>query len=79
MVSGKLADKTAVITVGSSGIGLATAKRLILEGATVCITGRNQERLAAAVNNIGGDIHAVQGDVGNLDDLERLYDAISRR
>lgn len=73
---GKLDGKTALITGGSSGIGLATAKRFIMEGATVFITGRSQARLDAAAAEIGGDIHAVQGDVADLEDLDRLYDAI---
>ena len=73
---GKLDGKTAVITGGSSGIGLATAKRFIAEGATVFIMGRRQEQLDAAVAAIGGDIHAVQGDVAKLADLDRLYHVI---
>jgi len=75
---GKLNGKTAIITGGSSGIDLATAKRFIAEGATVFIMGRRQAQLEAAVAAIGGDIHAVQGDVANLVDLDRLYDAVKQ-
>lgn len=73
---GKLDGKTAVITGGSAGIGLATAQRFVAEGATVFIMGRRQAQLDAAVAATGGAIHAVQGDVANLHDLDRLYDAV---
>lgn len=73
---GKLNGKTVVITGGSSGIGLATARRFVAEGATVFMMGRRQERLDAAVAAIGGDVHAVRGDVANSQDLDRLYDAV---
>jgi NAD(P)-dependent dehydrogenase (short-subunit alcohol dehydrogenase family) len=75
---GKLSGKTAVITGGSSGIGLASAKRFAAEGATVFIMGRRQPQLDAAVAAIGGDIYAVQGDVAKLADLDRLYEAVGR-
>jgi NAD(P)-dependent dehydrogenase (short-subunit alcohol dehydrogenase family) len=73
---GKLKGKTAVITGGSSGIGLAAARRFVAEGATVFIMGRRQAQLDAAIAAIGGDIHAVQGDVARLADLDRLYEAV---
>jgi NAD(P)-dependent dehydrogenase (short-subunit alcohol dehydrogenase family) len=75
---GKLQDKIAVITGGSSGIGLATAQRFVKEGAYVFITGRRQEELDKAVVLIGSNVTAVQGDVSNLDDLTRLYKTVER-
>ncbi|MGO9058791.1 MAG: glucose 1-dehydrogenase [Candidatus Binataceae bacterium] len=72
-MSGKLEGKVAVVTGGNSGIGLATAKRFVAEGAYVFITGRRQAELDAAVKEIGANITAVQGDVANLRDLDRLY------
>jgi NAD(P)-dependent dehydrogenase (short-subunit alcohol dehydrogenase family) len=70
---GKLEGKTALVTGGSSGIGLATAKRFVNEGAYVFITGRREPELAAAVKEIGRNVTAVRGDVLNLDDLDRLF------
>ena len=70
---GKLEGKVAVITGGSSGIGLATAQRFANEGARVFITGRRQDELDAAVKLIGKNAIGVQGDVSNLKDLDRLY------
>ena len=70
---GRLEGKTAVVTGGNSGIGLATAKRFAAEGAVVFITGRRQEELNEAVAAIGPGVSAVQGDVSNLDDLDRLF------
>ena len=64
-----LQGKVAVITGGSSGIGLATAKRFVKEGAYVFITGRRQAELDKAVAEIGSNVTAVQGDVSSLDDL----------
>jgi NAD(P)-dependent dehydrogenase (short-subunit alcohol dehydrogenase family) len=75
---GRLQGKTAVITGGSSGIGLATAKRFVAEGATVFIMGRRRDRLDAAIDGIEGDVHAIQGDVANPADLDRLYAAVER-
>jgi NAD(P)-dependent dehydrogenase (short-subunit alcohol dehydrogenase family) len=72
----RLSGKTAVVTGGSAGIGLATAMRFAAEGAVVFIMGRNQDKLDAAVDAIGGAVHAVQGDVAQLDDLDRLYEAV---
>jgi NAD(P)-dependent dehydrogenase (short-subunit alcohol dehydrogenase family) len=70
--------KVAVITGGTSGIGLATAQLLVLEGAHVFITGRRQGELDAAVKLIGRNVTGVQGDVGNLGDLDRLYETVKR-
>ena len=72
-IMGKLDGKVAVVTGGNSGIGLATAKRFVDEGAYVFITGRRQASLDAAVAEIGRNVTGVQGDVANLDDLDRLY------
>jgi NAD(P)-dependent dehydrogenase (short-subunit alcohol dehydrogenase family) len=70
---GRLEGKIAVITGGNSGIGLATAKRFVAEGANVFITGRRREELDRAVEAIGSGVIAVQGDVSHLDDLDRLF------
>jgi len=75
----KHAEKIAVITGGSSGIGLATAQRLVSEGAHVFITGRRQSELDAAVKLIGKNVTAVQGDVSNLADLDRLYATVKKQ
>jgi NAD(P)-dependent dehydrogenase (short-subunit alcohol dehydrogenase family) len=72
-MSNKLEGKVAVITGGSTGIGLATAKRFVSEGAYVFITGRRQAELDAAVKAIGRNVTAVQGDVSQPADLDRLY------
>jgi NAD(P)-dependent dehydrogenase (short-subunit alcohol dehydrogenase family) len=69
----RLEGKVAVITGGSSGIGLATAQRFVEEGANVYITGRRQGELDTAVDQIGKNVTGVQGDVSNLADLDRLY------
>src|SRR3989454_2518268 len=69
----KFQGKVAVVTGGSSGIGLATAKRFVEEGAFVYSTGRRQTELDKAVSLIGHSVTAVQGDVSNLADLDRLY------
>jgi NAD(P)-dependent dehydrogenase (short-subunit alcohol dehydrogenase family) len=74
----RLAGKIALITGGSSGIGLATAKRFINEGATVYITGRRDAELTAAAKEIGGNIIAVTGDASNLGDLDQLFAQIQR-
>ena len=75
---GKLDGKAAVITGGNSGIGLATAQRFVNEGAYVFITGRRQSELDAAVKQIGKNVTAVQGDVSNLADLDRLYATLKK-
>src|SRR5712671_1909089 len=74
----KLEGKVAVITGGNSGIGLATAKRFVNEGAYVFITGRRKKELNAAVKEIGKNVTAVQGDVSNLGDLDRLFAQIKK-
>src|SRR5262245_13360464 len=73
---GKLTGKIAVITGGSSGIGLATAQRFVAEGAYVFITGRRQVELDAAVARVGRNIRGIQGDVAQLADLDRLYETV---
>jgi NAD(P)-dependent dehydrogenase (short-subunit alcohol dehydrogenase family) len=78
MQMGALEGKVAVITGGNSGIGLATAKRFVQEGAYVFITGRRQTELDKAASDIGKNVTAVQGDVSNLQDLDRLYDVVKR-
>ena len=75
---GKLDGRIALITGGNSGIGLATAKRCVSEGAYVFITGRRDSELAAAVKEIGGNVTGVQGDVSNLGDLDRLFAQVKR-
>ncbi len=75
---GKLEGKIALITGGTSGIGLATAKQFVNEGAYVFITGRRDPELAAAVKEIESNVTAVQGDVSNLGDLDRLFAQIKR-
>jgi len=68
----RLEGKVAVVTGGSSGMGRATAKQFVAEGATVIITGRRKDRLDEAVAEIGGAIEGFQGDIAKLADLERL-------
>jgi NAD(P)-dependent dehydrogenase (short-subunit alcohol dehydrogenase family) len=70
---GRLTGKVAVITGGNSGIGLATAKRFVSEGAYIFITGRRQDELDKAVAILGSGVTGVQGDISNLDDLDRLF------
>jgi NAD(P)-dependent dehydrogenase (short-subunit alcohol dehydrogenase family) len=73
---GKLEGKVAVITGGSSGIGLAAAKLFVEEGAYVFITGRRRKELDEAVKAIGDNVTGVQGDVSKLADLDRLYETV---
>lgn len=75
----KLNGKVAVITGGSAGIGLGTAKRFVKEGAKVFITGRRQTELDKAVAEIGGDVSAIQGDASNLADIDRIYATVKDR
>jgi NAD(P)-dependent dehydrogenase (short-subunit alcohol dehydrogenase family) len=79
MNTNKLAGKIALITGGSSGLGLATAKRFVAEGAYVFITGRRQPELDAAVKEIGGNVSAIRGDVSNLADLDRVFATIKKQ
>ncbi|WP_369374171.1 SDR family NAD(P)-dependent oxidoreductase [Promicromonospora sp. Populi] len=74
---GQLQNKTALVTGGTSGIGLATAKRFAAEGAHVFITGRRQAELDAAVAAIGENATGVRGDVSDLDDLDRAFAAVA--
>jgi NAD(P)-dependent dehydrogenase (short-subunit alcohol dehydrogenase family) len=73
---GRLEGKIAVITGSNSGIGLASAKRFVAEGAHIYITGRRQEELDRAVQAIGTGVTAVQGDVSNLEALDRLFSKV---
>ena len=69
----KLEGKVAVITGGNSGIGLATARRFVSEGAYVFISGRRQDELDKAVATLGSGVTGIQGDISNLNDLDRLF------
>jgi NAD(P)-dependent dehydrogenase (short-subunit alcohol dehydrogenase family) len=75
-MAGLLEGKVAVITGGATGIGLATAKKFVAEGAHVFIFGRRKAELDAAVKAIGEHVTAVQGDVTKLNDLDRLYSSV---
>ncbi|EPX63385.1 3-oxoacyl-[acyl-carrier protein] reductase [Cystobacter fuscus DSM 2262] len=78
-MSNKLQGKVAVVTGGSSGIGLAVARRFAAEGATVFITGRRQAELDAAVKLIGPSATGVRADASNLADLDRLYEVVKQK
>ena len=75
---GKLDGKVAVITAGTSGMALATAKLFVEEGAYVFITGRRQDVLDQAVKQIGRNVTGVKGDASKLDDLDRLFETVER-
>jgi NAD(P)-dependent dehydrogenase (short-subunit alcohol dehydrogenase family) len=79
LIPKRLEGKIAVITGGSSGLGLATAQRFVAEGAYVFITGRSESELNAAVKQIGKNVTAVQGDVSNLSDLDKLYATVKQQ
>jgi hypothetical protein len=76
--TGALDAKAALFTGGNTGIGPATAKLLVKEGAYVFITGRWQAELDQAVSLVGKNVTAVQGDVSNLEDLDRLYETVRK-
>jgi NAD(P)-dependent dehydrogenase (short-subunit alcohol dehydrogenase family) len=75
---GKLEGKVAVITGGSSGLALASAKRFVEEGAYVFITGRRQEQLDEAIKQIGRNVSGVRGDAAKLEDLDRVFETVKR-
>lgn len=77
-MTGKLDGKVAVVTGGSTGIGLGIAQELVAEGATVFITGRRQEELNAALKVLGPKAFGVQSDVSKLSDIDRLYDFVQQ-
>jgi NAD(P)-dependent dehydrogenase (short-subunit alcohol dehydrogenase family) len=78
-MSDRFQNKVVVVTGGTSGIGLASAKAFTAEGASVFITGRRQETLDAAVREIGGRVTGVRGDMSVLADIDRLYDAVQQQ
>ena len=75
----KLDGKIALITGGTSGLGLATAKRFIAEGAFVFVTGRRQAELDAAVNELGENSAGIRGDISKMQDLDHLFSLIKEK
>jgi len=75
----EFSNKVVVVTGGTSGIGLATAKAFADQGAAVFITGRRPEALERAISQIGGRVTGVQGDMSRLEDIDRLYDAVQQK
>src|SRR5260370_9354413 len=75
----KLEGKIAVVTGGTEGIGLATGKLFVKEGAYVFIPGRRQKELDEAVKAIDSNVSGVQGDIAKLADLDRLYETVSKQ
>src|SRR5579864_831731 len=78
-MAGKLDGRIALVTGGTSGIGLATANCFVAEGAYVFITGRREKELASAVKSIGGSVTGVQGDVSQIADLDQLFAQIKQQ
>ena len=74
-----LNNKIALVTGGSSGIGLATAKKFVEEGAYVFIAGRRQTELEKAIAEIGSNVTGVKTDIAKLDDLDRLYETVAKK
>jgi NAD(P)-dependent dehydrogenase (short-subunit alcohol dehydrogenase family) len=75
----RLTGKVAVVTGGNSGIGLASAKRLLDEGAKVAIAGRSQKTLDEAAKSLGNDVLAIQADVSKLEDIDKIYAAVAKK
>ncbi|AUX93240.1 SDR family NAD(P)-dependent oxidoreductase [Mixta gaviniae] len=78
-MNGKFSNKVVIVTGGTSGIGLATAKAFAQQGAALFITGRRQQALDAAVREIGGQVTGVRADMSRLEDIDRLYDAVQQQ
>src|SRR3984893_10739101 len=78
-MTGRFENKVVVVTGGTSGIGLATARRFAAEGAAVFVTGRRPEELDAAGRTRGGRVSGVRADMSKLADIDRLYDAVQQK